>query len=122
MTTAEWIAAVAVFIVAVALAIISIRSFRNRGFLFNNAHIYASKEEREAMDKKPYYRQSAIVFLLLSIVFVVIGLSIVLHASRINLLEIPLFLGVSIYAVVSSASINKSKKKENSSGDTVEKP
>ncbi len=74
------------------------------------------------MDKKPHYRQSAIVFLLLSIVFVVIGLSIVLHDSRINLLEIPLFLGVSIYAVVSSASINKSKKKENSSGDTVEKP
>ena len=122
MTTAEWIAAVAVFIVAAALAIISIRSFRNRGFLFNNAYIYASKEEREAMDKKPHYRQSAIVFLLLSIVFVVIGLSIVLHDSQINLLEIPLFLGVSIYAVVSSARINKSKKKENSSGDTVEKP
>ncbi len=122
MTKAEWIAAVAVFIVAAALAIISIRSFRNRGFLFNNAYIYASKEEREAMDKKPHYRQSAIVFLLLSIVFVVIGLSIVLHDSRINLLEIPLFLMLSIYAVVSSARISKSKKKENSSGDTVEKP
>ena len=69
MTTAEWITASLVFIIAAILAVVSIRSFQNKGFLFNNAYIYASKEERGKMDKKPYYRQSAIVFCILSAVF-----------------------------------------------------
>ena len=56
MTTAEWITASLVFIIAAILAVVSIRSFQNKGFLFNNAYIYASKKERGKMDKKPYYR------------------------------------------------------------------
>ena len=75
MTTAEWITASLVFIIAAILAVVSIRSFQNKGFLFNNAYIYASKKERGKMDKKPYYRQSAIVFCILSAVFLIIGLS-----------------------------------------------
>ena len=75
MTTAEWITASVVFIIAAILAVVSIRSFLNKGFLFNNAYIYASKEERGKIDKKPYYRQSAIVFCILSAVFLIIGLS-----------------------------------------------
>ena len=67
MTTAEWITASLVLIIAAILAVVSIRSFQNKGFLFNNAYIYASKKERGKMDKKPYYRQSAIVFLISSI-------------------------------------------------------
>lgn len=89
----------------------SIRSFLERGFLLNNAYIYASKEERKAMNKKPYYRQSAIVFFVLSAVFLVIGLSLVLQNDRISLLEIPLIVGVSIYAIASTVWINKSAKK-----------
>ena len=89
----------------------SIRSFLERGFLLNNAYIYASKEERKAMNKKPYYRQSAIVFFVLSAVFLVIGLSLVLQNDRISLLEIPLIVGVSIYAIASTVRINKSVKK-----------
>ena len=110
MTSAERIVTTAVLLIAAALAVISIRSFMNRGFLFNNAYIYASEEERRAMDKKPHYRQSAIVFLLLSIVFIVIGVSIILHDSRIRLLEIPLVLSASVYAVVSTVRINKNAK------------
>ena len=45
MTTAEWITASVVFIIAAILAVVSIRSFLNKGFLFNNAYIYASKED-----------------------------------------------------------------------------
>ncbi len=89
----------------------SIRSFLERGFLLNNAYIYASKEERKAMNKKPYYRQSAIVFFVLSAVFLVIGLSLVLQNDRISLLEIPLIVGVSIYAIASTVRINKRAKK-----------
>ena len=42
MTTAEWITASLVFIIVAILAVVSIRSFQNKGFLFNNAYIYAS--------------------------------------------------------------------------------
>ena len=110
MTIEERVFAIVVFIIAVALAVISYRSFKNRGFLINNAYIYASKEEREIMDKKPHYKQSAIVFLLLSIIFIVIGLSIVIQDSRLNLIEIPLVLGTLVYAIVSSIQISRNEK------------
>ena len=111
MNTTEWIVAIIAFLIAAGMAIISVRSFKNQGFLFNNAYIYASKKERETMDKKPYYRQSAIVFLILCFAFIVIGVSVVLRNSRITLLEIPLILGAIIYAVVSSVQISKKEKK-----------
>lgn len=109
MTTLEMVIVILAFIVAGALLIISIRSFMNRGFLFNNVFLYASKEEREKMDKKPYYRQTAIVFLLLSIVFVIIGLSVVFQDSRINLIEIPFIVAAVIYAIVSTIGIRGKK-------------
>ncbi len=112
MTTGETIISIAVFMIAAVLAVISFRSFKNKGFLFNNAYIYASKEEREEMDKGPHYRQSAIVFLLLSLVFAVIGLSLVFKGSRIGLLEIPLAAGAIVYAVVSSVRISRNEKKK----------
>ena len=105
MTTAEWITASVVFIIAAILAVVSIRSFLNKGFLFNNAYIYASKEERGKIDKKPYYRQSAIVFCILSAVFLIIGLSLLLHKDKLFLLEIPLIVGVIIYAIVSTVDM-----------------
>ena len=111
MNTTEWFVAIIAFLIAAGMAIISVRSFKNQGFLFNNAYIYASKKERETMDKKPYYRQSAIVFLILCFAFIVIGVSVVLRNSRIILLEIPLILGAIIYAVVSSVQISKKEKK-----------
>ena len=111
MTIEERVFAIVVFVIAVALAIISYRSFKTRGFLFNNAYIFASKEERETMDKKPHYKQSAIVFLLLSIIFIVIGLSIIIQDSRLNLIEIPLVLGTLVYAIISSIQISRNEKK-----------
>ena len=109
MTAPELIIVVFVFIIAGLMLMISIRSFMNRGFLLNNAFIYASKEEREKLDKKPYYRQTAIVFLLLSMVFVIVGLSVVLHDPGINLIEIPLIAATIIYAIFSTIRIQKKK-------------
>ena len=103
--------AILIFGIAGITLLISIRSFRCRGYLFNNAYLYASKEEREHMDWKPYYRQTAIVFLLLSMVFVIIGVSLIAHNYRITLLEIPFILGAVIYAIVSTVHINSNKKR-----------
>ena len=107
MTSAELFAVILVFIIAGIMAILSFRSFKERGFLLNNAYIYATEEERKTMNKKPHYRQSAIVFCLISIVFIIIGLSIVSHNYRLELLEIPLIAGTIIYAIVSSVKIKK---------------
>ena len=41
-------------VLAIGAFIISYFSFREKGFLFNNAYLYASKEERATMDKKPH--------------------------------------------------------------------
>ena len=110
MSTGELIIAIIVFAIAGLLLFIAIRHFIERGFLFNNAYIYASKEQRETMNKGPYYRQSAIVFSILCVVFVVIGLSVLLQNSKIMLLEIPLFIGVIIYAIISTIKYNNHVK------------
>lgn len=111
MTTGELITLIIVLFLAGVLLLLSIRSFLQRGFLLNNAYLYASKEERETMNKKPYYKQSAIVFCILSVVFLVVGLSIVVQEDKILLLEIPLTGGVITYAIVSTVKINKQTEK-----------
>ncbi len=104
MDTGELIAAIVIFILAGVLLVLGIRHFMEKGFLLNNAWLYASKEERKIMDKKLYYRQSAIVFFMLSVVFIIVGLSLVFQSERIVLLEIPLIGATIIYAVVSSVT------------------
>lgn len=111
MTIAEWICAILAFAAAAILFGLSIRSFRNRGPLLNNAYFYASEAERKTMDKKQYYRQTAVVFLILSIIFDVIGVSVVLQNSRINLLELPLILAAVIYSIVSTVRFGNQNKK-----------
>lgn len=108
MTTVEIVMAVVMFAIAGLWLFWGIRSFMERGFLLNNAYIYATKEERKTMDKKPYYRQSAIVFCLLSVLFVIIGLSVLFQNDTIMLLVIPF--AVVLYAVVSSILHHKRTK------------
>ena len=110
MTTGEWITLIIVFSIAGVLLLFSIRSFLERGFLLNNAYLYASKEERKTMNKKPYYQQSAIVFGVLSAVFAVIGLALLFHNDKLFLIDIPLIVGVIIFAIVSTVLINKRTK------------
>ena len=109
MTAAELIIGIIMFVLAGILVLLGIRSFSGRGFLLNNAYIYASEEEREKMDKKPYYRQTGIVFCLLSLVFIIIGLSVLLQNYKLELLLIPVVAGTIIYAIVSYVLISKKK-------------
>ncbi len=60
-------------VLSVICAVISFFQFREKGFLFNNAYIYASGQERETMDKKPHYRQSGIVSAFLSSIFLCVA-------------------------------------------------
>ena len=104
------IAACVLFLLAIFALVLSIRSFCEKGFLLNNAYLYASKQERDSMDKRPYYRQSAVVFLLISIVFVLNGLEIILQVGWLSYIAIATIIITIIYAISSSILIEKRKK------------
>lgn len=111
MSITETVGGIIAFVMAVIFAFMSVLHFMEKGYLFNNAYIWASKEKREKMDKKPYYRQSAIVYCVISINFFLTVLSIVFKNDYIMLLIIPLIICAVIYAIVSSAIIERRKKK-----------
>ncbi len=100
---AEILCAMAGGIFAVICLIISIMSFMEKGFLFNNAYIWASKQEREKMDKKPHYRQSAIIFALLTAVFLCDAVECVLRTGWLWIVAGAVTIAALVYGIVSSA-------------------
>jgi len=97
----ELIGAAVLFLISALAFLLSIRSFQEKGFLLNNAYLYASRQERETMDKKPHYRQSAIVFLLLGCIFLLNGLRVLLKAPWIFYAVLVLVIVTLGYAIVS---------------------
>ena len=65
--------AIALLILAAVFFLISWMSFHEKGVLFNTAYIFASKKEREKMNKAPYYRLSAKVFLIAGVGLVLLA-------------------------------------------------
>ena len=108
----EIITAGIAFLIAILAFVLSVRSFCEKGFLLNNAYLYASKQEREAMDKKPYYRQSAIVFLLIGCIFVLNGIAVLLYVKWISYIAIAVAIGTIVYAIASSVIIDTQKKQK----------
>ena len=102
-------AAVILFLISLVAFVLSIRAFQEKGFLLNNAYIYASKKERDTMDKKPHYRQTAVVFLLVGVIFLLNGLAALLKVYWISYLATAVTVGAIIYAVTSAAAIEKKK-------------
>jgi len=84
--------------------------FKEKGFLFNNSYIYASKEERRKINKKPYYRQSAIAFITVGIIFAMIALAIVTDWNWLFSIVILCSILLIAYAIISSIIIEKNKK------------
>ena len=106
----EIIIASILFAVSVFLFFMSVRSFMEKGFLFNNAYIYASKQDREKMNKKPHYRQSAIVFLLFGLIFLLNTIAVLLKVNWIFYIVVVVVIITLIYAIVSSIIIDKNNK------------
>ena len=96
--------------IAIGCFIGSYRHFHEKGFLFNNAYLYASKQERETMDKKTYYKQSGIVFMLVGIVFLINAVNMIIQTDWLFYLVIVVVVIAIIYAVVSSIVIEKRRK------------
>lgn len=101
------IEAIILGIVAIVCFIFSYLQFNEKGFLFNNAYIYASKQERETMDKKPHYKQSGIVFLMIGIIFLINAVEMMLETGWLFYLVIVVAIIAIVYAIVSSVVIER---------------
>lgn len=106
------VGAIILFLIALFSFVMSIRSFMEKGFLFNNAYIYASKKQREDMDKKPHYRQSGIVFLCFGLIFFLNGFNLIFKTDWILYLVVTIAVLALVYAIVSSIIIEKNKKSD----------
>ena len=104
------IGAIILGVIAIACFIFSYLQFQEKGFLFNNAYIYASKQERETMDKKPHYKQSAIVFVFIGIIFLLNAIDTIFQSGWLTFFVIGIAVIAIIYAIVSSVIIEKRKK------------
>ena len=107
MASEDSMTLIIMFVLAGAFGVLSIFSFMEKGFLLNNQYLNASKEEREHMDKSPYYRQSAICFILCSIMFLISGILIWINREDlVAVIVLPIAIITLIYAVVSYFIIN----------------
>ena len=97
------------FLITAVFIGMSILSFCQKGFLFNNAYLYADEIERKFMNKKPYYRQSAITFILCALIFLFLGLAVLLERDWLLAVAAATVIGTIIYAVVSSVVISKKR-------------
>ena len=104
------VGAIVLFLISLSSFIVSVSSFMQKGFLFNNAYIYASKKEREVMDKKPHYHQSGVVFLLIGFIFLLNGFDVIFKTDWIVYVIMATAVITLIYTIVSSVLIEKNKK------------
>ncbi len=79
--------------------------------MFNNAYIFASKKERAETDWKPYYRQSAIAFLGVGVVFFLTALGVLFNRMWwMPIIAVGGMMGLAVYAVISSIRMEKNRK------------
>lgn len=98
------------FIISAGSFAASCSYFKEKGFLFNNAYLFASKEEREEMDKKSHYRQSAVIFLLIGIIFLLNTVQMIFNIGWLFYAVLAVTIAAVIYAVISTVKIEKKKK------------
>ena len=104
------ITAIVLAALATVCFVLSWRQFREKGFLLNNAYLYASKKDRAQMEKKPYYRQTAIALALVGIIFTLNAVDALLQTGWIIFAVLGLCLLTATYAIVSSVRIEKQNK------------
>ncbi len=101
---------IVMFGVAVVWLLLSVRSFRQKGICFNNGYLFATEQERRTTDWKPYYKQSAVVFLMAAIIFALIGVSILTGLYFLLSIVIIIAVVTILYGIVSTVIIEKNRK------------
>lgn len=108
---ANIITAVIIGLAAMGCFVISYFQFKEKGFLFNNSYIFASNGERENVDKKPYYKQSGVIFVLMGIIFSVNVVDVLLETSWLFYVTLGIIAITAAYVIISSILIEKRKNK-----------
>lgn len=101
-------------VLAVGAFVISCLQFKEKGYLFNNAYIWASKAERKQMEenkqrKRPHYRQSGFTFLFVGISFLALAIYSVTDRTCPYIAFWASMITALVYAVVSSVQIERRK-------------
>lgn len=110
MSTAELILTIILFVIAFAMFLLSYLQFKEKMVLINNAWLYASKKERETMNKTPHYKQSGVVFMLIGLNFLIDAIGCIMHNKNMMLYTVLIISVIAIiYAIVSSIRIEKKK-------------
>ncbi|MBQ9195802.1 MAG: DUF3784 domain-containing protein [Clostridia bacterium] len=97
-------------IVVLGCGVLGIRQLLEKGKLINNAWLYASPEERKRMNKKPYYRQSSVCFLMIAGYGVFMLLYALTDRMFYSTFAYICMGAVLIYAVLSTFLIHKREK------------
>lgn len=95
-------------VMAIISLIISIMSFKEKGFLVNNAYIWASKQEREMMNKKPYYRQTAVGFTMITALLFCMAVECILSTGWLWIVIGGVSFILLVYAIKSSIKMSNS--------------
>lgn len=103
------LASVVLGFLAAGSFVIAILQWREKGFPLNNAYLYASRKERETMNKKPYYRQTGVVFALTAIIFLLLALEERLETGWLFHCAGILSIILVVYAIISSITIRKKR-------------
>lgn len=96
--------------ISAACFVLGVFQFNEKGYLLNNAYIFASEQEREAMNKKPYYRQSGTAFLFIGVILLIIAVDVTLKTGWLFYCAMTVSAVAIIYAIISTVVIERRKK------------
>lgn len=99
-------------VMAICSFVLSVLQFKGKGIVLNNAYLYASEEERKSMNKKPYYKQSGITFLLVGVIFLINAINMILQCGWVVYPVIIIVFITVVYAIGSSILIEIKQKKD----------
>ena len=109
MESSEVVVFIFLLLISISAFTVSVVQLKEKGILFNNAYLYASKQQRADMNKKPYYKQSGIIFIFIGLIFLLNTFQILLDSSWLFWLSMVVALVTIVYAIISSIQIERNK-------------
>ena len=102
--------AILLIVLSLASIILGVTQLCEKGKPLNNSYIFASEKERAAMDKKPLFRQTGIVLLIVGVGLLVTAvLWVALKSVVAFYLLIPVFTLAVGYSIVSEILMSRKK-------------
>ena len=97
-------------VLSLASIILGVSQLCEKGTPLNNSYIFASEKERAAMDKKPLYKQTGVVLLIVGAGLLVTAVFwFALKSIEAFYLLIPVFVLAVGYSIVSEVLMNRKK-------------